>query len=48
LADAPYRRAIESIAGRTATAMAWLWRDRSPFGRRLTCTSATFGPRRMK
>ncbi len=48
LALAPKRRAIESTAGRTATAMSWLCRLRSPLGRRFTCTSATLAPRRMK
>ncbi len=48
LAEASYRRAMESIAGRTATAMAWLWRDRSPLGRSVTCTSPTLGPERRK
>ena len=48
LALAPYRRAIESTAGRTATAMAWLCRDRSSLGTRFTCTSATVIPCRRK
>ncbi len=39
---------MESTVGRTATAMSWLCRSRWCLGARFTCTSATFGPLRMK